>query len=57
MTGRPLTVFKEDGQWVWGCRMCQWVSPQPLKWWRVAMERAEMHFDVAHSGPFHRFNR
>lgn len=49
---RPLYVFKEDGLWLWGCRLCQWVSPQPAQWQQVSFARAEMHYDVAHSGPF-----
>lgn len=48
---RPLYVFKENGQWQWGCRPRNWASPQPEPGQHSALTRAVKHYDVAHAGP------
>ena len=53
-TQRPLHVYSEGGSWWWGWRGGNWVAPQPPCTQPASFTRAEMHWDVAHAGPFNR---
>jgi hypothetical protein len=54
---RPLYVYKDAGKWWWQCILCNWESPQPGMSQAVAFHRAEMHYEITHTGPFNRSTR
>lgn len=51
---RPLQVFKDSTGWAWMCLICNWADPSNAGSQSIAFHRAEMHYDVAHAGPFSR---
>lgn len=45
----PMQVYKEAGKWFFDCRVCNTSNPHGAATQGIALTRAEMHYDVAHT--------